>query len=182
MTAYSKAAKRRAKKSAHTVPKDAPGGVDAKKSEKATAASAQSPRERAVRPTPERMARGTWAEAKGVVKSLQSITDLAHDVVGQLHCAKQITDRQEQAARSYQELRARFLEELPEVTGYKSCLAGGSGGYDASDGNAATIRDIRALERSVGMIGSSELHHVCAMDNPPRNLSILRQALDAVAG
>ena len=181
MTAYSKAAKRRAKKSAHTAPKDAPGGVDAKKSEKATVASAQSPRERAVRPTPERMARGTWAEATGAAKSQQPIIDLAHDRVGQLHCEKQITDAQEQTARAYQELHARYIDELPEISGYKSCLAGGSGGYDAGDGNAAVIAEYRRICRKAGMIGERELYNVCVMGDRPRNIMILRRALDDVS-
>lgn len=135
----------------------------------------------AIRPTSERMGKGTWAEPTGTAKSQQPIIDLAHDRVGLLHCEKQITDAQEQTARAYQELHARYMDELPEVSGYKSCLAGGSGGYDAGDGNAAVIAEYRRICRKAGMIGERELYNVCVMGDRPRNIMILRRALDDVS-
>ena len=134
----------------------------------------------AIRPTDQRIAKGVWAEPVGALKSQQPIVDLASDMVGRLHCDKHISDAQEQAARSYQATYEAYIQEMPEVSGYKSCLAGGSAGHDESEGDPAVIAAMRGLQRRVGMIGSAELHRVCISDERPANLNILRKALDVV--
>lgn len=133
------------------------------------------------RPTPERHAQGTWAEAEGSMKSRQPIVDLAADQIGRLYTRKQITSTQEQAARHWQELRARYLAELPEISGYKSCLAGSVPGYDDSDGNPAVIAEYRTLEGKLGVVYRRELLWVCDEGNEPTSVPKLRAALDVVA-
>ncbi len=176
----SKAAKRRARKKARTASKMAFGGVVPQKYNKTPTAPAQKARGHAERPTPERMARGVWAEPVGAIKSQQPVVDIAHDMIGRLHCEKRITGAQEQAARSYQETCAAYLAEMPDIGGYKSCLNGGTGGHDDSDGDPAIFAAMRSLERRVGIIGSAELYRVCIAGDHPRNIKILRNALDAV--
>ncbi len=177
-------AKRRRNKKARKAAQMAAVGQGSQKPQKATtrpAYQADGPsRGEAIRPTDERLAKGTWAEPVGSVKSQQPIVALDSDMVGQLHCKKQITDAQEQAARSYQETYVAYFAELPEIVGFKSCLAGGSGGHDESDGDPAIFRAMRKMERRVGMIGSAELFRVCISGDRPSNIQILRNALDKV--
>lgn len=143
---------------------------------------AETGRGAAIRPTKERKSRGTWAEPQGGVKSQQPIVDLAHDRIGQLHVDRKITTSQEQAARSWQWLRAKYLAEMPEISGYKSCLAGSVPGYDDGDGDAVVIAAYRAMERSLSLPQRRMMLLVCDMNERPPNIEILRAALDVIAG
>lgn len=124
-------------------------------------------------PTPERQTRGLWINGN---------YDAHHDEIARLYAQRKLTPTQEQAARSFEELHTGYLAEYPELTGYKSCLAGGSGGYDGGDGNPAVIAEYRRAVRKVGMLGERELVWVCVEKHPVRRLDILRAALDALAG
>ncbi len=134
------------------------------------------------RPTDERRAHGSWAEPQGGQKSRQPVIDLAVDAIGRLLVQNKISSAQEQAARQYQQLRAAYLAEFPDIGGYKSCLAGGTPGYDDGDGNAAVIAEYRRMEGRLNLMQRRELLWVCDMGNRPTNLVLLRKALDILGG
>ena len=134
------------------------------------------------RPTDQRRGRGTWANPQGAMKSHQPVVDLASDMVGALHVAKQITDSQEQAARLFQRLRRAYLAELPEVEGFRSCIAPHVPGYDDSDGNPAVIAAYRTVEGKLTFRQRTELLHVCDDGKRPYAMDILRVALDLIGG
>lgn len=134
------------------------------------------------RPTPERWARGIWAEAAGAGKEARPLVDLASDMVGRLYATKQITSAQHDAARMFQELRQGYLKELG-ARGFKSCLAGGVGGYDATDGDVAAVRAYRSMERKIGSAHCAVLmFDLEQINGTPRSIDRLRLALDAIAG
>lgn len=134
----------------------------------------------AVRPTPERQMHGVWTKPTGVGRNEIPVVDLMADMVASLHYRRLITDSQEQAARTFQATRAAYVAELPEVSGYKSCLAGDVPGYDDGDGDAVVIERYRAIERAVGRQGRIELLHVCEENQKPRYIDLLRWALDTI--
>ena len=133
------------------------------------------PPEAGQQPTPEREARGCWVKAEGVH------IDRAADMLGALEVAEIITPQQHAAGRDWQEARAAYIAEL-QLSGYRSCLNTDQAGHDESDGNPEAVRHFKALERSVGMLGSAELTHVIEYNQRPRAIQALRCALDAVAG
>lgn len=132
------------------------------------------------RPTSERKSRGTWAEPSGMGKHERPVVDLASDEIGRLFQAGRITGSQEQAARQYQELRAAYISELPDVRGFKSCLAGSVPGYDDGDGNPEVIAAWRKLDGRLSHPQRREMLLVCDMDERPRSIETLRAALDAI--
>lgn len=134
----------------------------------------------ASRPTTERRKRGTWAEPQGMGKHERPVVDLASDEIGRLFQAGRITGAQEQAARQYQELRAAYITELPDVRGFKSCLAGSVPGFDDGDGNPEVIAAWRKLDGRLSQQQRREMLLVCDMDERPRNIETLRAALDAI--
>lgn len=136
----------------------------------------------AERPTEQRRSRGTWAEPQGMGKHERPVVDLASDEIGRLYQAGRITSAQEQAARHYQELRAAYIAELPDVKGYRSCLAGSVPGFDDGDGNADVIRAFRSIEARMTLAQRREMLIVCDMEQRPRSLDTLRGALDAIGG
>jgi len=136
---------------------------------------------KAERPNALRKSRGMWAIPKGMGKHEQPAVDMASDMIGVLYVGRQISSQQEQAARLYQELRAAYLAELPDVRGYKSCLAGSVPGYDDTDGNAEVIAAFRSLEKRLTQPMRREMLIVCGMDERPRNIETLRAALDAIS-
>ena len=139
------------------------------------------PTVKAERPNALRKSRGMWAIPKGMGKHEQPAVDMASDMIGVLYVGRQISSQQEQAARLYQELRAAYLAELPDVRGYKSCLAGSVPGYDDGDGNPEVIAAFRSLEKRLTMPQRREMLIVCDMDERPRNIETLRAALDAIS-
>jgi hypothetical protein len=139
------------------------------------------PAVKAERPNAMRKSRGMWAIPKGMGKHEQPAVDMASDMIGVLYVGRQISSQQEQAARLYQELRAAYLAELPDVRGYKSCLAGSVPGYDDGDGNPEVIAAFRSLEKRLTMPQRREMLIVCDMDERPRNIETLRAALDAIS-
>lgn len=134
----------------------------------------------AERPTAERMARGVWTEPKGMGKHEIPVTDLAADMIGLLHYLGRITERQTQAALTFMEARIAYLAEIPDVTGYKSCIAGDVPGYDDGDGDPVVIERYRRMERALGRQGRIEMLWVCEGNHTPRSLDLLRWALDVV--
>ena len=139
------------------------------------------PTAKAERPNALRKSRGMWAIPKGMGKHEQPAVDMASDMIGVLYVGRQISSQQEQAARLYQELRAAYLAELPDVRGFKSCLAGSVPGFDDSDGCAETIAAFRGLEKRLTHPMRREMLIVCDMNERPRNIETLRAALDVIA-
>jgi hypothetical protein len=133
------------------------------------------------RPTTERKSRGTWAEPQGMGKHERPVVDLASDEIGRLYQAGRITSGQEQAARHFEELRAAYLDELPDVREFKSCLAGSIPGFDDGDGNPEVIAAYRKAERRMTLPQRRELLIVLNGERP-RNIETLRAALDAIGG
>jgi hypothetical protein len=133
----------------------------------------------ASRPTSERKARGTWAEPQGMGKHERPVVDLASDEIGRLYQLGRITSGQEQAARHFESLREAYHDELPDVRGYKSCLAGSVPGFDDSDGNPEIIAAYRKMEKRMTMPQRRELLLVLENERP-RNIETLRAALDAI--
>lgn len=135
-----------------------------------------------IRPTGERMARGFWRLPQGMGKNEQPAIDTSSDMVGILHDAELITTSQEQAARQWQALRADYLAELPDVAGYKSCIAGNVPGYDDGDGDPVVIAEYRRMEKRLTRPQRLEMMHVCEDGYKPSDIALLRSALDAIGG
>jgi len=150
---------------------------------KERAETAQEPLARgpaAERPTPERQKHGVWTKPTGMGKNEIPVTDLTADMVGLLFHQRIITSSQEQSARTFQAARVAYLAEMPEISGYKSCIAGDVPGYDDGDGDPRVIEHYRDIERAVGIAGRRELLHVCEEGQKPRSVELLRWALDAI--
>lgn len=135
---------------------------------------------KATRPTGERMARGRWRLPQGMGKHDQPVIDTSADIIGQMHDAGQISNGQEQAARHWQALRAAYIAEFPDVSGFKSCLAGNVPGFDDGDGDEQVIREYRNLEARLSRTQRIEVLHVCEDGYRPRDIAILRGALNVV--
>lgn len=135
------------------------------------------------RPTPERRARGIWIEPTGKDADDHMIRDAAVDMIGKLFAMNRITYAQYEAARTFQAIVAAFQQELG-VSGYRSCLADHTGGYDGSDGNPEVIAAYRAMQRRIGVTRFLLLRTECdkGPDQKPGNLDVLRKALDAFIG
>lgn len=153
----------------------------------AAAANTNTPEEAPViqdpfRPTPERRRHGKWADPQGQGKAFQPVVDLAPDMIGSLYQSGKISTSQEQAARLFQELRAAFVAELG-TSGYGSCLADNTQGYDASDGNPEAIARYRTLEDRIGVLMTQTLTVECdkGPSDKPWDLAVLRNALDCVS-
>ena len=143
------------------------------------AISAPEPRNAPVRVTPQRFSRGIWADSN--LGRDSPMMDLAPDMIGRLYATRQITSAQHDAARLFSEILDAWLVELA-LPGYRSCLAGGSGGYDGGDGNPEAAR---AHDRMKSKLGSvcylyirSELEKPA--DREPASLKMLRLALDKI--
>lgn len=135
------------------------------------------------RPTPERRARGVWQEPTGKDADNHMLRDLAEDMIGRLYIERALTYAQFEAARSFQALVRAFQDELG-VSGYRSCLADGGGGYDGSDGKPEVVAAYRAMQRRIGAVRFYFLRSECdkGPERHPGNLAALRVALDAFAG
>ena len=94
------------------------------------------------KPTPERQSRGVWVKGK----EYQPDVDRASDMAGVLYHKREINQAQLEAARAFQEVRAAYVAEIGTF-GYKSCLAGGFGGHDESDGNPEVFKAYRHFTR-----------------------------------
>jgi len=132
-----------------------------------------------MKPTPERKARGVWVDGKDA----QPDVDLAEDLAGTLFHARQISDRQLEAARQFQEIRAAYIAEFA-VPGYKSCLAGGVGGHDEGDGNPEAFRAYRKITKPLNREQLTALER--GLDLSPCDAGRvtvwkLRDALDAIS-
>lgn len=134
------------------------------------------------RPGEYRRRHGVWADPTGSAKSTQPSVDLAADMVGQLHVARRITDAEEQAARTFQAARVAYLAELPEISGYRSCIAPTVPGYDDGDGSPEVIAAYRGLEAKMTTRERSEVLRVCEENQRPARLDVLRAGLQKIGG
>ena len=132
-------------------------------------------------PTDQRLAVGSWVQSQKIGRITAPMVDTATDMIGELHAAKKLTSQHVEAARVFQELRSSYEAELA-VPGYKSCLAGGSGGYDDGEGNPEVMRAYREMERRVGRIVMACLTVETAKlaGEKPRDLQVLINSLNVV--
>tara|TARA_R110000822_G_scaffold27011_3_gene81016 strand:+ start:611 stop:1108 length:498 start_codon:yes stop_codon:yes gene_type:complete len=130
-------------------------------------------------PTPERLARGSWASPDS--KAGCAYVDMACDMIGRLTVSGQITQQQAQSARTFSDVYAAYREEIG-ISESKSCLAVSSGGFDPSDGNEATYKRYYAMRDKIGRVKVSLLQTECAKDadDKPNSLAALRNALDCL--
>lgn len=126
------------------------------------------PPDRAERPSGERLRRGKWALPQGAMKSEQPFVDLTVDAVGRLYEKGLLTAAEEQAARQFQAARAAYLEELPDVSGFKSCIAGSVPGYDDGEGDPVVIERYRDLEKRIGVGSRRIVLQVCEDNVAPK--------------
>ena len=136
--------------------------------------------DRAVRPTLERAQHGKVIIPFGMDKNERPAVIEGNDMVAQLYDAKHITYTQEQAARTFQQLHADYVADLGISTG-RSCLDIGPVGHDEGEGNPETAARHRKIVRALGVIRDAELRLVVLSGRKPRDLRILRDALDVVS-
>lgn len=138
-------------------------------------------RHKAIRPTPERIERGTWAKMPDDASRTAPMVDLASDMIGALYASRQITSGQHDAARLFQAVLDDYLSEFG-VPGYRSCLAGGVGGQDNSDGDVEAFKRHRAMQHKLGATRYLYLRSELAKgaDRKPASVEMLRRALDAI--
>lgn len=131
------------------------------------------------RPTAERLRHGAWAKATGADRRSQPMVDLASDMIGRLYVEKRLTAQQVESARAFQDIYAPYQAELG-LAGFKSCLAGGSGGHDDGDGNPEAFKAFYAMRDRVGATVTACLSIETAKlaDEKPRDLDVLRNALN----
>ena len=137
------------------------------------------------RPTDERMRRGKWAMPQGPLKALQPVVDMASDAVGLLHQRGLLTGDEEQAARHFQKLRYAYLQEIPDIAQFKSCIAGSVPGYDDGDGNADIIQAYREIEDRIGRKRRTIVLAVCEDGKLPGSvvaLTAFRRAMQKIGG
>ena len=139
------------------------------------------PTAKAERPNALRKSRGMWAIPKGMGKHEQPAVDMASDMIGVLYVGRQINSQQEQAALHFKALRDAYIAEHPDVRGYKSCLAGSVPGFDDGDGDPEIIAAYRSIEKRLTLPQRRELLLVIDANERPRNIEMLRAALDAIA-
>jgi len=171
----SKAAARRKKKAAQgqqspqaaTTPETTPTATSARET---------------TRPTPERMALGKWIKPQGADKRSQPMVDVASDMIGRLYERGQLTASQEQSARTFHELWAAYRSELG-VSEYRSCLAGGVGAHDESDGRPEVYAAWYSLCDKIGRVSVAaiKMNVERQAGERPINLPALKSALDRVA-
>ena len=141
---------------------------------------AQAPVETAIRPTPERLALGSWTKPKGIGKHERPMHDAAHDAIGALWVAKAITDQQHDTARTIQEEWAAYVAELDISTG-RSCLDIGPVGHGGGDGNPKAVQAWRDRTGRLDSRQYGALTHTVCMGNAAGNFRLLRDALDICA-
>lgn len=131
------------------------------------------------RPTKERLCHGVWAKATGADRRSQPMVDLASDMIGRLFIEKKITAQQLESARAFQDVYEPYKAELG-LGGFKSCLAGGSGGHDDGDGNPEAFKAYYAMRDKVGAVVTACLSIETAKlaDEQPRDLAGLRNSLN----
>lgn len=103
------------------------------------------------------------------------------DMIARLGAEGKLSDPQVDAARLWQEVHGRFLDELGVERG-RSCLDISAGGYDGGDGNPAAVQAYYSLIKRLGAVRSARLGIEVGKgpQDMPDNINGLRRALDAV--
>lgn len=156
-------------------------GMQAPKAANTPQASAQAvtePRNEAIRPTPERRAKGSFRMPKGQLRHTMPAHDEAHDTIAKLHRAGLISDAQESSARDWQRLKADVRAELGINQG-RSCLDISPIGHDDSEGDPELMARWREIEAELGSWKVGCLDWTCVLGHPPANLDLFRSALNA---
>lgn len=164
MKNYTKGARRRSKRS-HQSPREP---------------EQESHADSTARPTPEQIGKGAYQFPRGPGKADRPVHNAASDAIARLHLDGKISNGQEQAARHWQQLRRAYIKELPDVQGYKSCIAGSVPGFDDGDGDPEVIAEYRQMEALLSRAQRVEVLRVCEDDRRPSDLRLLRSALSAL--
>lgn len=135
------------------------------------------PKVEAVRPTPEREAKGQFRMPSGRGKQRLPAVDEHHDTVARLHAAGLLSDAQETAARDWNALKQDVRAEMGISQG-RSCLDISPVGHDSHDGNPEIMQRWRRVEAELGPLKTGCLDYTAVLGHPPRNLPLLRAALD----
>ena len=138
------------------------------------------PKVEAVRPTPEREAKGQFRMPSGRGKQRLPAVDEHHDTVARLHAAGLLSDAQETAARDWNALKQDVRAEMGISQG-RSCLDISPVGHDSHDGNPEIMQRWRRVEAELGPCKTGALDYTCVFGHPPRNLPLLRAALNLFA-
>ena len=138
------------------------------------------PKVEAVRPTPEREAKGQFRMPSGRGKQRLPAVDEHHDTVARLHAAGLLSDAQETAARDWNALKQDVRAEMGISQG-RSCLDISPVGHDSHDGNPEIMQRWRRVEAELGPLKTGALDYTCVLGHPPRNLPLLRVALNLFA-
>lgn len=135
------------------------------------------PKVEAVRPTPEREAKGQFRMPSGRGKQRLPAVDEHHDTVARLHAAGLLSDSQEAAARDWQALKNRVYAEL-SIDRPRSCIDFSHGGYDSGDGDPDLMLFWLRVEAELGSFKTGVLDYTVILGHCPANLELLRKALD----
>lgn len=167
--AKSKGAKRRQKRASNQNTPEAP--IEGTQGHKVSHVAPPTPK--TVKLTPERASHGV------IVPADRDKPAIALDALARLHRSGAITEREEQAGRSYQALAFAARRSIG-IKGYVSCLAGGSGGYDSDDGQARAEREWREITTLLPVVSRAALD-MTALDNEvPKSLIRLRYLKNAL--
>ena len=136
-------------------------------------------------PNRERKGRGSWADPQGSMKSAQPVVALDSDAIGRMLVNRLISSTEEQAARQFQSARTAYMQELPDVSQFKSCIAGGIPGYDDGEGDPAVIAAYRRIERLLSLQQRTAMIRLIDDGQVPKTTDdywILRSGMQAIAG
>lgn len=139
------------------------------------------PRVEAIRPTAERLRKGSFRMPTGPERKSLPAVDEAHDTVAKLHRAGLISDDQEQAARDWADLKAAIRAELGVSQG-RSCLDMTPAGHDNDEGDPDLMGRWLRIEAELGSWKTGALDWTIVLGHPPGNLSLFRVALDLFSG
>ena len=135
------------------------------------------PRAEAIRPTVERLRKGSFRMPTGPERKSLPAVDEAHDAVAKLHRAGLISDEQEQAARDWADLKAAIRAELGVSQG-RSCLDMSPVVHDNDEGNPDLMQRWLRIEAELGSFKTGALDWTCILGHRPANLDLFRVSLD----
>lgn len=132
------------------------------------------------RPTPERLAKGTFELRDSEDAGQRFAVDTSGDTLGRLLASGHITPRQEEAGRCFERVARPVLGSPSQ----RSCLDFAPVGYDGDEPTDDEIRAQREWRTWCTMFNYPtwlELIRVCWENELPRNMATLRVGLD-IAG
>lgn len=130
-------------------------------------------------PTPEQRRQGSYVRNKPQGAKAELWLNTTPDCIAALHTTGRIDDSQEQAARDYEALWRAWSAELGVSEG-RSCLDMTPVGHDDGEGDAQIAGLMRKADAAMGRAGAQEVYQVVIRGRWPRDVVLLRRALDAL--